>query len=198
MSSNYDDDLYHDDDIIVLSDHGLFAPGVPGPPYPFPFDAPFYFSYTFSEFQKTRQGANKKTSGVYSLLLTSPSIPLSGNFGIAHAGNMDEGGVTKPVRIETNVNYEAPQIKAQSEKRPTAMGITITVTVEEVEEGVEYVLYRYDDETKVPTAKFNLLKENAVKAEYFTGRSDGTWTFKEDIMSDDKIFFRCVRVDEQQ
>jgi len=100
IQSDYDDDLYHDDDIITMSDHGLWAPTVPGPPYPYPFDAPYYFSYSFKEFQKTREQANAKTAGVYALPISSPSQNYAGNFGIAHTGVADTEGATIHVHIE--------------------------------------------------------------------------------------------------
>ncbi len=44
VESNFDDDEYHDSDIITFSDHGLWDPSPQkGPRY--------YFSYEFSEFQ---------------------------------------------------------------------------------------------------------------------------------------------------
>lgn len=40
IQSKYDDDYYHDDDIIIFSDHGLWSPDARNPPY--------IFNYTFS------------------------------------------------------------------------------------------------------------------------------------------------------
>ena len=180
-----------------MSDHGLFAPDVPGPPWPFPYAAPYYFTYTFSEFQKTRQEANAKTAGVYSLPFSSRAKPYEGNFGVAHSGNVDEcNGCMLPVHVSTDVDYEAPQIEDLSEDRPGNMPLRLLVTVRGLEEGAEYNLYRYDDERTVPTKTFNALADNALSVDTFVADESGVKTFDVDIMSDMKLFFRCVRADD--
>ena len=61
IESNYDDDEYHEDDIITFSDHGLWAPYLTGPKYYFRslriyfcskliLDVFAYFSYIFNYF----------------------------------------------------------------------------------------------------------------------------------------------------
>ena len=193
VQSDYDDDQYHDDDIITMSDHGLWAPEVPGPPYPYPFDAPYYFSYTFKEFQMTRQDANKKTSGVYALPISSPSKNYAGNFGIAHTGPADTEGSLQKISITTNVNYESPQIAKRSEVRPTPMEITLVVTVSALEAGTSYNLYKYKDETSVPTSNFNAHKDQASSTMIIVGVKDTPFVLTEKIMSNQKVYYRCVK-----
>jgi len=196
IESNYDDDLYHDDDIITMSDHGLWAPEAPGPPYPYPFDAPYYFSYTMKEFQKTRQEANKRTAGVYSLPISSSRQPFEGNFGITHSGILDDEQVTLPIHVGTNVNYEAPQIKRKSDIRPEPMEITLSISVSELEEGVSYMLYKYDDVSKVPTSMFNANRAKSVSSVPITvSKGISSFGMTETIMSNEQAHYRCVRTD---
>lgn len=196
IESDYDDDEYHDDDVITMSDHGLYSPDVPGPPYPFPYEAPYYFSYTFADFQKTRQEANAIRAGIYSLPYSSRSDPLAGNFGVAHAGNLDDcSGCLLPVLVASDKNFEAPQIEEQSEERPDNMPLGLVVTVSGLEEGETYNLFRYDDEGKVPTKGFNQAAANAVSTVTFVADESGVKVFNIDILSDMKVFFRCVAAD---
>jgi hypothetical protein len=58
VTSNYDDNLYHDEDLLVFTDHGLWGAY---PPYP------YLFNFTFKSFQGTRAYANLPTSPVYTL-----------------------------------------------------------------------------------------------------------------------------------
>jgi hypothetical protein len=184
ITSNYDDDIYHDDDVITISDHGLWAPRVTGPV--------FYFNYTFKEFIGTRQDANKKNGNTYTLPQSSRSTTL--NYGIAHTGPYDDSGVVMPLKVVTDKNIEKPEMVNRSEKRPDPMDLALTVTVSGLESGVQYVLYRYSDESKVPSSTFNKLASNAAEVIKFTA-SKSTYSVTKDILSSDKVFYRCVRAD---
>jgi hypothetical protein len=179
--SSYDDDLYHDDDIITIEDHGLWAPKTTGPVY--------LFNFTFAEFQGTRQQANAKNGAIYTL----PSSPTTKNYGIAHTGPTDTSHELLPVSVATSVNYEDPPIGRNSNTRPEAMPLDLTVTVSGLTTGVQYVMYRYNDEEKVPTGSFNRNSGAAKRVFAFQGTETGTYTVTESIMSSDKAIYRCVR-----
>jgi len=96
--------------------------------------------------------------------------------------------------VDTDLNYEKPEIKPHSEERPEAMPLKLTITVSDLQPGVEYVVYRYDDEEKVPTANFNANKSAAVSTVPFTA-TVSTYNRFASIMSDEKVLFRAVRAD---
>ena len=184
IESDYDDDEYHADDIITMEDHGLWAPRLTGPQY--------LFSYTFKEFPATREEANSQVGKkIYSL----PSSLAAGQFGIAHTGVKDDEGSLLRMKVTTNVNYESPEIDNRSEKRPPSMPIILTITVSGVTEGENYVLYKYDDETAVPTKSFNANKDKAISAIPFVGTISGCFVTSETIQSNQKVIFRAVRSD---
>jgi hypothetical protein len=179
--SAYDDDQYHDDDIITIEDHGLWAPRTTGPVY--------LFNFTFADFKGTRQQANAKNGAIYTL----PSSPTTKNYGIAHTGPTDTSNELLPVTVATSVNYEDPAIARNSNTRPDAMPLNLTVTVSNLSKGVQYVMYRYDDEAKVPTGAFNRNSGAAKRVYAFQGDETGVYTMTESFMSSDKVIFRCVR-----
>jgi len=110
-------------------------------------------------------------------------------------GIVDELKECLDVRVETDVNYESPQIGILSEVRPTPMKIVLTVTVSGLKDGEKYTLFKYNDETKVPAANFAQHRDNAVMAIDFV-KQDGkdTYMMTESIMSDQKAIYRAVRV----
>lgn len=182
IESDYDDDLYHDDDLVTMEDHGLYAPG----------HNPIYlFTYSMRDFIGTREHANSQTAGnVYSI----PECD-SGNFGIAHFGIIDADGDTLPILLETNVNYESPHIRNKSEDRPDSMEIVLTVTVSGLEDGVQYKLYKYNDETLVPSSAFNANSAKVAISTLDITSSTGSYKLTETIQSSDKVIYRCVRAD---
>jgi hypothetical protein len=120
--------------------------------------------------------------------------PSQSNFGITHTGPIDDDGVLLPVRVDTDVNYEKPQIKPHSEERPAPMGIKLTVTVSGLQPGKSYTLYRYDDEDEVPTKGFNSNAKAALSSTSITAQS-GNYVMGTSIMSNEKVIFRAVSVD---
>jgi hypothetical protein len=149
IDSKYNDDLYHDDDIIYFSDNGesscisakdkaTCSDSSAGP-------AQYSFTYTCIDFIGTRASANAKTGPIYTL----PSSTSVGNYGIAHTGVVDRDGETVPITVTTNVNYEQPEIRDGSETRPASMKLILTVTISRLTPKQQYNLYKYDDETKL-------------------------------------------------
>lgn len=192
VDSDYDDDAYHASDRLTLDDHGLWAPGRPPKPQ-------YNFTYAFGAFQGNRQQANAADGNVYTL----PDAYQGGNFGIAHTGaletlvNDDPGTVQLlSVGVATNVNYEAPPIVDGSQQRPAPMPLTLNVTVSDVDAGVTYNLYEYDDEHRVPTSAFNAHNASAARVVSFTaGAGEHTHVVTRHTQSDQKCFFRAVRAD---
>lgn len=185
IESKFDDDEYHADDILTLEDHGLWNPAQTGPTY--------LFNYTFAGFQGTRTSSNAKDGPIYTLPSTVP------NYGITHTGVTDTQHVLVPVTVATSINSEDPQIKKNSETRPVASNLTLTITVSGLENGVQYVVYWYNDETAVPTANFNANSKTnrAIQKTYaFTAGSSGVHTVTENILSSDKAIFRALRADQ--
>ena len=188
IESNYDDEEYHPDDRITFSDHGVWSPE---------FNPPYYFSYTFDEFRANRTMANSPQGNIYSMpddVLTTTWRYKMLNFGVAHTGPADDNHDLLPVLVQTNVNYERPEIVPKSNTRPRPMALVLTVTVSGLQPNTKYVLMKFDDETKVPSSDFNAKGlPVAVKTWEFEGPAH--FQITDEIMSDDKAVFRCVRQD---
>lgn len=168
---------YDDDDIIYLSDHGLWS-NTCNPPY--------IFRYPFGAFQGTREDANDPKSSMYTL-------PNNGNnYGIAITGVKDLNGETLPVRIETSVNFEEPEIEDGSEEAPLPMPLRLTITVSDLKPHVLYFLYKYDDFAKVPDSKFNANASKACKKWEIKLYSGTTFITTEEIQSDEIAVYRVV------
>lgn len=183
IESLYDDDEYHDDDILTMEDHGLWAPYVTGPVY--------YFNYTFKDLKGTRRTANEKNGNVYTL----PAFPSVYNYGIAHKGPVDEDNDLLPVRVDVSDNFEDPSIKNRSEERPEPMPLELTVTVSQLQIGIACRLYRYADENKVPTSRFNANAPAAVEVVDIVLTEGSTYSFMTNILSNQKVIYRAVRAD---
>ena len=142
ISSNYplSNPSYYGDDQIYFSDNGLWGSDT---------NPPYHFTEGFDAFQATRQQANAKSAPVYSLNNDGT------NYGIAITGIIDLNGDTLPVRLETNVNYEKPEIKDKSNTRPTPIPLFLKITISNLEPGIPYKLYRYNDLASVPNSNFN-------------------------------------------
>jgi hypothetical protein len=186
ISSNYDDGLYHGDDVITFSDHGLWSPM--GEPV-------YYFSYTFDEFCGNRTSSNSPDGPIYTMPCDLKQ-PRMMNFGIAHTGPRDDSNELVPVVVSTNVNYEKPEPFPRSSERPAPMPLVLTVTVGSIhlKAGSQYILYRYNEESKVPFSDFNKAG-GAVQHWDFVAEAGKDYFMTLDIMSDQKAFFRCVRRD---
>ncbi len=200
------DQTYYPDDVILFSDNGLYTqPGSP-PGYATPLQGytdqyQYYFTLDTGEespvynFLLGRNDANNSNGNIYSLLdlpTYQSSPPSKNNYALAITGVKDPNRETLPVRVDTNINREHPSIASDSNERPTPMELTLTVTVSDLTPHVTYNLYRYDDENKVPTEKFNYFAKNAVSSQPITIDSGTAWSTTLKILSDQKVFFRAV------
>jgi hypothetical protein len=174
------DPAYYANDVIAFSDNGLWAPG--GTPS-------YEFSYSFGSFQKTRTQANAHSGAIYSLAVTG------GDYGLAVTGVSDLYHDTLPVRVDTNVNYEKPDIANHSNTRPAPMPLVLTITVSGLQPGVAYKLYRYNDFSKVPDYAFNANAANALQSWNVQISAGSQFVMSEQIESDEIAAFRAVRAD---
>lgn len=175
-----DDSGYYTGDVITFSDNGLWGTRR---------DAPYFFSYEFGKFQRTRAAANARHGPVYSL----PDDKR--NYGIAIAGIKDPDNETLPVRVTTNVNYERPQIVEGSTRRPPPERLVLTITVSGLKKGERYNLYRYNALSSIPDDAFNAKAAKAFERWAIAGRGDGEFVMTEKIMSDEVAAYRAVPAD---
>ncbi len=169
---------YFADDVILFSDNGLWAPG--GKP-------PYAFDYSFGSFPKTRVQANAHMGPIYSLASTA------GDYGVAITGVTDPAHDTLPVRLQTNVNYEKPEIVDKTSIRPAPMPLVLTVTLSGLKAGTPYKLYRYSSFSAVPDAAFNAHAAQAAEEWDVQINSGTSYTLTVPIMSDEVAVFRAVR-----
>jgi len=187
IESNYDDDEYHDDDIITIADHALWSPNR---------TPVYYFSYKVGDWIGNRQTANDPNGLLYTLPQrkvqnSNSTITLVRNYGIAQTGILDEDSECLPIVIKTDKNYENPVIKVLSEQRPEPMPLILTITVSNLHIGEKYNLYKYNDEKMIPTKNFNANKDKAIATHTFVA-STSEYTITENIMSDNKVIYRAV------
>jgi hypothetical protein len=168
VESNFDDNEYHESDLLIYDDH---------------YDDVYRVSFT--DFPMTRdESANVDGAPQWSL-------PRGvANYGIAHIGPIGIG--LKQVKLYTSVKEELPSIIEGQGTRPTDMLMTVYVVASGLDHGVEYNLYMYDDETLVPENDFNINSQDAVSADTFMADESGIYEFNFDARTSDKIIFRCV------
>jgi hypothetical protein len=169
---------YFGDDILYFSDHGLWSRDQ---------NPPYHFNYTFDEFQADRIQANAHYGAIYSL-----SNDAS-NYGVAITGVMDLNGDTLPVRLDTSINYETPEIQQGSSIRPHPMPVQLTITVSGLEPGLVYNLYRYDTLASVPNSDFNAHASDAYQSWQIKISSGTSYVMTQEIQSDETAVYRAVR-----
>ncbi len=172
---------FYPDDVILISDSGLYTPEP---------ITPYYYLFNTTAFIKNRQTANSRNGPVYSL----PDYPVT-KYGIAIVGVMDANNETFPVRVETSINSELPEIRNNSSTRPASRSLMLTITVSQLTPGVNYNLYRYSNENDIPTVSFNANSKNKgiLPWRVINITSGKTWTTTVPIKSSDKVFFRAVK-----
>ena len=169
IETNFDDDLYHDSDLLIYDDH---------------YDDVYRVS--FKDFPMTRFDSKKNSAPQWSL----PKGVNVINYGIAHTGPVGIG--LKQVKLWTSVKDELPSIKEGQWARPTDKDMTVYVVVSGLVEGVEYNLFKYDDEKHVPENDFNNNSQDAVSVDTFVADSSGVYKFDFKARTSNKIIFRCV------
>ena len=180
VESNYDDDAYHDDDVLTIEDHGVYTPN----------NKPLYlFSLTFKDWIATRSAINNKHSNKpYAI----PDCP-TGNYGIAYTGIADgPKKECKPIVVEVDRGDETPEISDGSNKRPAPVPISLKVTVSDLKPGKSYTLFTYNDPSAVPLQQFNAHASSTVAYNRFVASSAGIFVFNERIKSSDMRFYRAV------
>lgn len=169
---------YYGEDLIYFSDNGLW--GTPTHP-------PYNFCYSFDAFQATRAEANDPNGTVYALSTNG------NNYGIAITGVMDIDHDTLPIHITVNTPTEFPEIIDKSNKRPAPTLITLTLKIENLRPGEEYILYKYNDLKNVPHSHFNAQADKAEEHTHFIP-TNRTYVMSEHIFSDQTCIYRCVKV----
>lgn len=126
-------------------------------------------------------------------MYTVPSV--ANNFGIAHVGPEDAAGDLVSLTVSASANFEHPDIMDGSNSRPPPMAVNLTVCMSGLTSGVGYVLYQYDDWTRVPVEAFNANNASAVSATSFLADPSGARTVV--VATDTSVmsFFRAVRAD---
>lgn len=172
------DDSYYPDDVIYFSDNGLWGSAV---------HPPYLFNYPFALFQSNRKQANNKNGTIYSLSNNGT------NYGLVVKGVIDLNGDTLPVRVDTNLNDERPEIKEGTSIPPTPTPLTLTITVSDLVPGIPYILYRYNDFDHVPNSNFNAQSTNAYEKWNIQINAGSTFVMTEEIQSNEIAIYRAVK-----
>ncbi len=160
---------------LRFSDHGLWSPSG---------SRPYLFEEPLEAMQGDRVRANRSNRPY--------GLDQDGNlYAIALTGIADKHRQTVPVRIETDPSSEPP-IPDRSAARPPAVPLRLAVTVSQLQPGIRYRLYRYDDWDSVPETDFNANADLAVQS-WDLDAARGTSTMVEvQIRSDEIAVFRAV------
>jgi len=177
----FSDSRYAGDDVITISDNGLYGPFGTPPAYQ------FYYSFPLNHFTGNRRQANNPNGPVYLLR----NRPL--NYGIAIEGVLDPEAATVPVSLTPSLNYE-PDMPHHSNTPPAPIPLDLTVTVTLPDQSVAYNLYRYDDFVDVPTEDFNANAGQAVETCTIPAGSGASYQFVHSTMTDQTVIFRAVPV----
>lgn len=169
---------YFSDDILYYSDNGLWGK---------PDHYPYLFNQGADDIQASRREANAQNGPIYSL------SDNASNYGIAITGIKDLNGDTLPVRVDTNANAEKPPINDGSNQRPASMPLILTITLSNLQPGVLYYLYRYNDLSKVPDSQFNAHATNAYQSWKVQIKSGNSFTMRQSIQSNEMAIYRAVR-----
>lgn len=187
---------YDSSDVILFSDNGLITLNGDNPAVPLKGNALYYYDYQFKDFTGSRETANLPKGHPYTLI----GLPQYNqgdsiyDYAIAILGVEGEEE-TLPVRMSTDLNYEAPFILSDANKRPEAMPLNLTVRVSQLLVGTKYYLYQYDNEHDVPYTDFNKNSIKYTKRTEIKLDSGSEFSLSMKILSDEKVFFRCVKAD---
>lgn len=177
---------YYADDIITISDNGLYTPGPDDVPGNSPENAATSALYTFNvdDWQNYRAGANSGSTvrDLYSapILIPPPSSSEVLNWGTAITGIVDDtpgGPVAIPVQLTASLDGEGFHNQTSMGAPPTPSALTLTAHARPVD-GVEYNVYIYEDFDDVPSGSFNeaALDESRVPDYTIPSDNDGEWS----------------------
>jgi hypothetical protein len=122
VTSDFPDDDYHDSDVLLLDDHlGI------------------NYSIPFKSFALTRQDANSPSSSQYYASRADAA------YGMAVTGIVDTDGSSLPISVATAPTVELPEIDEDSDTRPPAATLNLTVTVSNLVVGQEFVFCVFSD-----------------------------------------------------
>ncbi|MDI1288854.1 MAG: hypothetical protein PSX37_02740 [bacterium] len=194
---------YYNDDIVTISDNGLYTPITNDVPSNSPENPATSAMYTFNvdEWQNYRAGANTSSSDTSTYDLYSAPILISGavqNFGTAVTGIIDNttgGPAAIAVDLTSNVNNEGFQDQAVLSSAPAGTPMTLTATAHPVD-GTEYNVYVYDDFADVPLGNFNTAAASASHAPDYAipASNGGLWSQTISLRTDETRIFRIVPV----
>ena len=177
------------DDVLLLSDNGLYGPDLGPVPN---ISVKYYYHYRIHHFLANRAQANEDRNRVYSLLnLPDNGNPSHRNYAIAIKGVSDKLKETLRVSLTTSINYEDPAVKKGSQMRPGHQPVILTITISGLTPGQTYNLHRYHHEKDVPVENFNAKPGKAWQKIEATTE---VWTGSLRIKSNDKVFFRVVNI----
>ncbi len=208
---------YYNDDTLTIDDHGLYSsecdygnPSMQCPGASIQENLckmtktskyKYLYTYSFKDFQKSREAANSPTGNVYAL----SNIPVSGanctgNYGIAILGV--KGAGLLPINVSVNNNFECDMVKDGSNDYYPVSGsgpvihypITLSVTVSNMKKGKFYNLYQYNSFAKVPQSNFNQHADNASQS-WVIVSSTGSVTKVVKITNNQTAIFRAIPID---
>jgi hypothetical protein len=201
ISSNFDDDEAHDDDVLTIDDHGLYsAPGA---------DPQYLFSNTLAKWGATRQFTNEMSYPSKGVVYSIPqcldaACPPGGVFAMAYTGIIDDSSEILPVKLTVTPAPNSPNwagglpgLGGTTDKTPETVqctntgSISLDVTVSKLVVGNNYILYQYNDAGKVPNGAFNSKASAAFASFKFTATSP-VFVQKVTVGICDQAFFRAV------
>ncbi len=194
---------YYNDDIITISDNGLYTPITNDVPSNSPENPANSALYTFNvdDWQNYRAGANTSSSDTSTYDLYSAPILISGsvqNYGTAVTGIIDDttgGPAAIAVELTSNVNNEGFQDQAVLSSAPAGTPMTLTATAHPVI-GTVYNVYVYADFADVPLGDFNTAAASASHAPDYVipAANGGVWSQTISLQTDETRIFRIVPV----
>ncbi|KAJ3011687.1 UNVERIFIED_CONTAM: hypothetical protein HDU68_001574 [Siphonaria sp. JEL0065] len=196
---------FHKDDILTFDDHGVGLDLFPDRIQNTTGD-PLKFSFSFGDLIKKRGDAAAISRDLYSVpRVTGGKV---WNYAVAVTGVADKNKDTYPIVVTTIMNHEPSKEMEDNNgfvgKRPAAVGITLTGTVYNLTPGVKYNLYTYIggkdvgsgatayQVASVPTGEFNANAKLAFKKMEVKIVEGNSFTFTEDVDSDEIRFYRAV------
>jgi len=175
-------DLYAKDDVIYLHDNGLYTgkdSSLAG-----------CYQYSLAGFQKDRKGASVADGNLYSLSNNDNHL---GNFGVAITGVKAKGVTLMPVSIQTDPVSEYPEIRNNSNVRPSPQNIVLTIQVSELKPQTYYVVYKYTGFSDLPADDdFSKSYGNPAQKCHIWLPAGDDFIMQEQVLSDSMAIYRVI------